>query len=219
MGSFWYLLAFQLSFFWAGVSAYALTLDQAFDALRDSGTNYAASSGAICEDVAMLVYKSYYPERRYQLLTRVAYVDRTTHQASGEFDLVVVERATGKSQPSVVEVVEVKCWEDLGAAFSKALSQRDHYFRSLQNTEQFKYISLDLKSEILEPKQFSNFPRYTTMSQYGGRRTGFEEVLPFSLDELKNLGERITRCQEQRQCLVPPLTKKQRKASRSQSFP
>lgn len=219
MGSFWYLLAFQFIFFLTGVPAFALTLDQAFEALRDRGTNYAASSGAICEDVAMLVYKDYYPERRYEVLTRVAYVDRKTQQAGGEFDLVVVEKGTGNATPSVVEVVEVKCWEDLGAAFSKALSQRDHYFRSLQNTEQFKYISLDLKSEILEPRQFSNFPRYTTMSQYGGRRTGFEEVLPFSLDELKSLGDRITRCQEQKRCLMPPLTKRQRKASRSQSFP
>lgn len=216
---FWGAIAFSFAVFPGALSAYALSLDEAFHALKNSEANYALTSGLICEDVAALYYKQkYYPGDQYEVLSRIALVDKSTRQRSGELDLVVVEKSLRQSNAKVVEVVEVKCWDHLGEALNKAVSQRDNYQRAVSKRKNYKFVSLDSHSEILTFKHFAESHPYTTMSQLGGREAGFDVVLPFSLDELKYLERRIIQCQREGECKPATMSKRQRKASRSQSF-
>ena len=182
-------------------SVFALEIGDLYKALKNSATDYRGNQGAICEDVAAYLYRTeVYPDPKYLIMERVAYGPSILEDRTGELDLVVMEKVGASYQ--VVEFAEVKCWKNLTAASNAAQKQKTRLYHSIKTPEKFEFYSLDTFKPVFTYTDLAPGVRFRTISQEGGRGIasssiqGFDLEIPFSIEQLKGLAQKITQCQD-----------------------
>lgn len=159
-------------------SALALSQQQAFELLRDSGENLTVV-GNICEQVSRLELMKEYPEDRYFITNGIAYGrDRATE---GELDVIVFERPSMK----VVLVGEVKCWSNFGGAKNKANKQRTRFLNVMSLNEPVNMWATK-NGQKYQKSQFLPLPKFISISSKGAEAAGFDRALEMPLEELMN---------------------------------
>ncbi|MBI2711928.1 MAG: hypothetical protein HYX41_03540 [Bdellovibrio sp.] len=196
-------------------SSYAVDLETLYQALKDSQSDYEGTFGTVCEDAAEYIYRNeIYPYADYHVISRVYYKEKGSPNRKGELDLVIFK------QGRVVEVVEVKCWDNLDAAHRKASLQRDSFYTALKTKDKHRFKSLDTFERAFLSEEIEPSVRFTTFSQTGGRRHGFDREMPFALQDMKRLSERIIQCQKEGRCRAAQRVKKKDvKRRRAESAP
>lgn len=172
------------------VSASAISLEQAYEALKSTQSNINPE-GAICEQVAILEFQQEYPADKYEIANDIEYTDgRGTY---GEVDVVVFEKATKKA----VMVAEVKCWKSLKNARKKAFEQRMRFGRALASKGS---LSLKNREFSFHRDQFDSIQTFLMIAQKGAVAAGFERELEMDLKELNELRRRVEICQTYKNC-------------------
>ncbi len=172
------------------VSASAISLEQAYEALKFSQAN-VAPEGAICEQVAILEFQLEYPADKYEIVNDIEYTDgRSTY---GEIDVVVFDKATKKA----VMIAEVKCWKSLKNARKKAFEQRMRFGRALASKGS---LSLKNREYSFQRDQFDSVQSFIMIAQKGAVAAGFERELEMDLKELAELRRRVETCQTYKNC-------------------
>lgn len=194
-----FALAFFFSLFAFAAKPQPLSpkLQPLFEAIKNAGVNYKPD-GTVCEQIVVLQTQQSFPADRYAITTGVEY--EIGDGTLGELDLVVVNRETQR-----VELVgEVKCWHDFGAAMDKAKYQRDRFLWHLtQFPEKITFIAHDPTFKFTEAS-FHGLNQFIFISQVGGVKKGFDQEIPYNLEEMRELQEALVRCQNSRAC---PLDK------------
>jgi len=175
--------------------AFASSIDDRFEELRDSGEKYQIV-GTVCEQVAKLEMAAEYPAPQYEVVTGIAY--RSGDKTIGELDVVVFEAAT----QNAIIVSEVKCWNNLNGALHKAHEQRARFQKTLKKGIKLKMECTDHSCRYTE-KNFRNIQNFSTIAQQGATDYGFDRELEFPLDQLMELRARLMTCQEQGECKRP----------------
>ena len=185
-------LLFILSSLFAG-SVFAASADVHFQALGQLPVNYF-DTGAVCEQVAKQELMKSYPEPGFEVVTGISY----GHKAAtvGELDVIVFANNTRKA----ILIAEVKCWNKLGKAHAKAVAQRQRFLEALQRLPN---MILRSKTQAYSITQFQGVEKFISISQLGGEENGFEMTLPYSLEDLMNLREKLLQCQSQNLCVQP----------------
>lgn len=174
-------------------SAFAASADVHFHALGQLPVNYF-DTGAVCEQVAKQELMKSYPEPGFEVVTGISY----GHKAAtvGELDVIVFANSTKKA----ILIAEVKCWNKLAKAHAKAVAQRQRFLEALQRLPN---MILHSKTQAYSVTQFQDIERFISISQLGGEENGFEMTLPYSLEDLMNLREKLLQCQNQHLCAQP----------------
>lgn len=190
--SFCSVFAFVLA---ASVShAATFSLEEDYDALKDSGSNFVVI-GTICEEVARLEMAAEYKEPQYHVVTGIAYGN--SKKTIGELDVIVFEN---KSQ-DVVKIAEVKCWKDLDGGLRKALDQRQRFLKNIQKGGIVLRSTHDKRQ--YSAKQFRDCKDFETIGQQGAKDYGYNRELDHSLEDLMGLRTRIMNCQTTGECKQP----------------
>ena len=157
---------------------FAVPVEDYVQILKDVPMSYEPA-GAICEQVAREEMKAHYPVNQYDIVTGIAYGERG--RTLGELDVIVFNRTTN----TAVMIAEVKCWKDLNAALSKALSQRKRFITNIRANKNLLMVG---NGRTYSSQQFrdSNLI-FTTISQAGGKDFGFDYALEHDLHQLMYL--------------------------------
>lgn len=172
--------------------AFALSQQQAFSLLRDSGESMEVV-GNICEHVARLELTKDYPESRYLIMNGIAY--GRGRSTEGELDVIVFEKPAMKA----VVVGEVKCWKNFGSAKNKAQKQRNRFLGVIGQNEQVNLWSTK-NGQPFNEAQFKGPLKFISISSEGADSAGFDMALEMDLDQLMQLRQQIMSCQGSGQC-------------------
>lgn len=176
------------------VSSFA-GLQEDFAALKNSGTDFTVI-GVICEQVAKLELEETYPSTKYTVETGIQYGDG--RRAFGELDVIVFEKATGRA----VLVGEVKCWKDLNGALRKASKQRQRFLSYINSNAKLVFMNTT-NYRNYDQDQFEGIRQFVSIAQKGAESAGFTDELPYSLEELMGLRQRLMDCQHAHECKRP----------------
>ncbi|MNT70641.1 hypothetical protein D3C72_2090510 [compost metagenome] len=111
--------------------------------------------------------------------------------------MIVFNRTTNMA----VTIAEVKCWKDLGAALTKALSQRKRFVTNIKSN---KKLIMSGNGRAYQKAQFlDSHLTFTTISQAGGTDYGFDYALEHDLHDLMSLRGLMLRCQTDGKCAKP----------------
>jgi hypothetical protein len=196
--SLFVLISTSLSFnpaAWA-IEPGAAPLGEVFEQLKDSGENYEIT-GTVCEQVARLELQRDYPAPRYEVLTGVAYAE--ARRVIGELDVVVFDKSAAADGKAVL-IAEVKCWKNLPGGSRKARQQRKRFLDTMEQNQKVDFYLVSKREVQFERDQFQQAKRFISISQNGGHQAGFEDCLPYTLEELMALRERLMKCQNQGEC-------------------
>ncbi len=187
-------LSFLLLF---SISVQAADLQAAFDALKNLGANYY-SNGTVCEELAKIQLERTYSKPNYDVVVGIAYADG--RRILGELDVVVFNRATRGAEL----IAEVKCWQNLSKAQSKARLQRERFFKTLEEAfgSRVEIDFFDARTQRVEFSldQFRGRPQFISISQAGGESAGFDLTLEYTLEELMKLRGELLECQNRGHC-------------------
>lgn len=170
--------------------------DADFQSLKNSGRNFEPT-GAICEEVARLRLSEKYPEPHHTVVTGIQYDDETG--TLGELDLVVFKNETKLAQI----IAEVKCWRSAKSGFKKAKEQRKRFLDHVKSPKALVFKWTHDPTIELKKIQFKKPERFYFIAQSGSSKHGFDIELPYTVDELMQLRDKLIECQNQGQCLKP----------------
>lgn len=186
------MLRFVLPWLLLSSPAFALSQQQAFSLLRDSGESMEVV-GNICEHVARLELMKDYPESRYFITNGIAY--GRGRSTEGELDVIVFEKPAMKA----VVVGEVKCWKNFGSAKNKAQKQRSRFLGVIGLNEQVNLWSTK-NGQAYSQSQFKGPLKFISISSEGADSAGFDMALEMDLEQLMQLRQQIMSCQGSGQC-------------------
>ena len=175
-----------------GFQAQAADPNVLFQRLKQSGVSYQVE-GTICEQAARLQLEASYPAPRYQVINDLTYSEGG--QTIGELDDVVIDNQTNRA----VLVAEVKCWQDFASALRKADKQRQRFLTNMKHPQGIIVHSRQLDRDF-DVNLISGVKKFITISQAGGESAGFDMCLPYGLEQLMDVRERLIRCQQQGTC-------------------
>lgn len=165
-----------------------------FQALKSSGANFEPD-GTVCEEVARLEMEKEFGAD-FVVTTGVEY--SLGEDTLGELDVVVYERSTHK----VALVAEVKCWKNLGQAMDKLKAQRDRFTWNLTKHTNKMQFQPD-HGETFSVRDFEAPFKFRSISQFGGKKHGFEQEIPLTLGNVKELRTKLLKCQAWGECRRP----------------
>ena len=173
--------------------ALGMDLNEAFDRLKTIPEDYS-SFGTICDRVGKLELEEFFPAYEYEILIGVEY--RYNSRILGELDLVVFRRSDGEA----IMITEVKCSSSFKRALEKAHGQLQRFVSAISSGKDIKiYLKKD-RSRVFRIDQFDENPEILTMSQKYGTRAGFDLEIGLSLEQARDLRDRLVRCQFKKQC-------------------
>ena len=181
-------LFFTALFF--SISASAISLNQAYEALKFSEANIAPE-GAICEQVARLELLEEYPADRFDIEMGIEYTDG--RKSYGELDVVIFDKPSKKA----ILVAEVKCWKSFKGGLKKAREQRARFLRALQSGSSLSLKSADYS---FQRSQFEGLNQFISIAQKGAVAEGFDRELEMSMKDLDQLRRQVETCQTYKNC-------------------
>lgn len=170
--------------------------EQLFSQLKVKGL-HLENYGAICEEAAIIEKQKQFAKIKPIVISGVEYAD--TEGIVGELDVLVIDRKTNQ----VLELTEVKCYENLAAGLKKAKAQSDRFFTLLKaGIDLYFYPNFTDEPALrpLERAHFTQLTRMRSLGQKGAVAGGYDEELPYSLAELTEVRKKIMACQEQGDC-------------------
>lgn len=123
-------------------------LSEDFDRLKNKGRDLEPV-GAICEEVAQLMFAEKYPEPSYKVVTGIEYSDE--ERTLGELDIIVFNNTTQNADV----VAEVKCWKSAKGGLKKAIEQRKRFLTNVKSSKALKFKWLDDPKLKLAKTQFN----------------------------------------------------------------
>lgn len=167
---------------------YADSVSELVQKLKNTDEAYNIT-GTICEQAAKLELERDFQPPRFKIETGISY--GMGGSTMGELDVVVFDA------DKVTMVAEVKCWKDFGDALQKAKRQRKRFQQALGSGRELIFWH---DKEQYDPAQFSQLRVFESISQKGGKASGFNRELSYSLDELMDARQRLLTCQAGGRC-------------------
>lgn len=184
---------FSLFILIASINAFA-SLTEDFEKIKNHGRDLEPA-GAICEEIAQLMFAEKYPEPQYHVVTGIEYSD-LKNRSIGELDIVVFNNQTNN-----VDIIgEVKCWKSPKNGLDKAKDQRQRFLTSVKSGQPLIFKWLDNPSVKLEKSQFTKVTNFYSIAQSGTIVDGYDFELPYTLKELMQLRKDILFCHSYGDC-------------------
>lgn len=187
-----FLLAFLVLFF---TPASALTLEEAYQRLRDKPVDYT-NQGAICEQVVALQVDDYFTDYHH-VAVGITYRNSPHGQTVGELDVVVFKGASENRE--AVAVIEVKCSSRPGRQLRHAREQLRRFETSLKRNGRLILKSTTAPYEVYSSEIFID-PDYMAGSVVGSMASGYDLEIPFTKSEALALRRRLIACQNRGEC-------------------
>jgi len=185
------LLVLFLSF---PATAFALTIEQAYEELRTKPINYT-NEGMICEQLMVLELKEYLaPTIKRGIIYRESLTKLS--RILGELDVVVFDENFERA----VFVIEVKCSAKPWLVLAHAREQLSR-FRGYLGTAITLYLASNPR-EVFPQELFSDVV-YLTASVKGSKEYGYDLALSLSKEEASELRGRLMACQDRGECPAP----------------
>ena len=174
-----------------------LDYEETYQRLKTVPEDYR-NFGTICERVGWLELYEVYDSEDYEIIVGIEYSNG--HRILGELDLVVLQRWDGEA----VLVSEVKCSNSPGSAVRKAREQLARFNSVIASGQKVYIYHKANRDRHFLPTQFDEQPLSYSMGQKGSTHHGFDLEISFSLEQVRDIRDRLIFCQHRGECPTHP---------------